>query len=271
MTILTTVGQPEVDQVLIAQMDVSRRCGRRAPAARSPTTPCPDRRPRDPRRRPLRAERRQPPAVEGRVVEDAGAPAPDRRPDAAGVGRLRRPGRPSASRRSTSSTTPARTTSSTPPTRCSTSIETVPVVLAVAADLRRIALMDGDVGRAPMMGGASIYPFCWSILLAAHGRGLGGVLTTFLSRAEPAAAPLLRPPRAPRAGGDDLARRPRPPDDASCAAGRSSRSPRWTASTASRSTPPPTPDATTPVPPRRASPRRHRRIMLPRRRTAQNR
>jgi nitroreductase len=70
-------------------------------------------------------------------------------------------------------------------------IATVPVVLAVAADLRKIALMDGDIGRAPITGGASIYPFCWGILLAAHGRGLGGVLTTFLSRAEPAAASLL--------------------------------------------------------------------------------
>ncbi len=70
-------------------------------------------------------------------------------------------------------------------------ITAAPVMLAVAADLRRIALMDGEVGRVPITGGASIYPFCWSILLAAHGRGFGGVLTTFLSRAEPDAAPLL--------------------------------------------------------------------------------
>jgi nitroreductase len=70
-------------------------------------------------------------------------------------------------------------------------IEDVPVVLAVAADLRRIALMDGAVDRVPMTGGASIYPFCWSVLLAARARGLGGVITTFLSRAEPAAAPGL--------------------------------------------------------------------------------
>src|SRR6476469_531856 len=70
-------------------------------------------------------------------------------------------------------------------------IEQVPVVLAVAADLNRIALMDADVGRPPMTGGASVYPFCWSILLAARARGLGGVLTTFASRAEPNAAPIL--------------------------------------------------------------------------------
>jgi nitroreductase len=70
-------------------------------------------------------------------------------------------------------------------------ITSAPVVLAVAADLRRIALMDGAVGRVPITCGASVYPFCWSILLAARGHGLGGVLTTFLCRAEPDAAPLL--------------------------------------------------------------------------------
>lgn len=71
-------------------------------------------------------------------------------------------------------------------------IEAVPVVLAVAADLRDIAIMDGNVTHRPaVVGGASIYPFCWSVLLAARARGLGGVLTTFLSRNEAAAAPLL--------------------------------------------------------------------------------
>ncbi len=70
-------------------------------------------------------------------------------------------------------------------------VETIPVVLAVAADLRRLALMDAGLDRPPLAGGASVYPFCWSILLAARARGLGGVLTTFLSRAEPAAGPDL--------------------------------------------------------------------------------
>ena len=70
-------------------------------------------------------------------------------------------------------------------------IDAVPVVLAIAADLRNIALMDGILDRPPLTGGASIYPFCWSILLSARGRRLGGVMTTFLSRVEPAAAPEL--------------------------------------------------------------------------------
>ncbi len=73
-------------------------------------------------------------------------------------------------------------------------LDTAPAVLAVAANLRGIALMDSDVGRVPMTGGASIYPFCWSVLLSAHGRGLGGVLTTFLSRAESDAATVLHLP-----------------------------------------------------------------------------
>lgn len=70
-------------------------------------------------------------------------------------------------------------------------IQSVPVVLAVAANLQEIAIMDGNLDRPPVVGGASIYPFCWSILLAARAHGLGGVMTTFLSRAEAAAAPHL--------------------------------------------------------------------------------
>ncbi len=70
-------------------------------------------------------------------------------------------------------------------------LESIPVVLVVAADLGSIAMMDKDLGRATLTGGASVYPFVHSILLAARDRGLGGVLTTFLARAEPAARPLL--------------------------------------------------------------------------------
>jgi nitroreductase len=70
-------------------------------------------------------------------------------------------------------------------------IDTIPVVLAVAADLHDVAMMDSLLDRPAITGGASIYPFCWSLLLSARAHGLGGVMTTFLSRAEPAAAPLL--------------------------------------------------------------------------------
>jgi nitroreductase len=73
-------------------------------------------------------------------------------------------------------------------------IEHVPVVLAVAADLRRITALDASLDRVSIVSGASVYPFCWNVLLAAHDRGLGGVITTFLSRVEREAAPLLELP-----------------------------------------------------------------------------
>jgi nitroreductase len=73
-------------------------------------------------------------------------------------------------------------------------IETIPVMLAIAADLRRIVATDVGLDRPAIVPGASIYPFCWNLLLAARRRGLGGVMTTLLSRAEGQAAPLLRLP-----------------------------------------------------------------------------
>jgi nitroreductase len=70
-------------------------------------------------------------------------------------------------------------------------IASVPVVLAVAVDLRKVAMMDDELDRPAMTGGGSIYPFCWNLLLSARAHGLGGVMTTFLSRAEPVAGPAL--------------------------------------------------------------------------------
>ncbi len=70
-------------------------------------------------------------------------------------------------------------------------IEDVPIVLVVAADLALIAMMDKDLDRPALTGGASVYPFVHSLLLAARDRDLGGVLMTFLARAEDAARPLL--------------------------------------------------------------------------------
>ena len=70
-------------------------------------------------------------------------------------------------------------------------IEAIPVVLVVAVDLRALAVIDKDTGRPSIVGGASIYPFCHNILLAARARGLGGVLTTLVTRVEAEARPLL--------------------------------------------------------------------------------
>lgn len=61
-------------------------------------------------------------------------------------------------------------------------LDEVPVLLVVLADLRALAAIDRDEDGYTFVGGASIYPFAWSILLAAHDVGLGGVLTTMARR-----------------------------------------------------------------------------------------
>ena len=73
-------------------------------------------------------------------------------------------------------------------------IESAPAVLVVAADLSNVAMMDKDLDRPPITGGASVYPFVWSLLLAARGIGLAGVMTTFIARAERQAAQVLSLP-----------------------------------------------------------------------------
>jgi nitroreductase len=70
-------------------------------------------------------------------------------------------------------------------------IESVPVVLVVGVDLRALAIIDKDSGRPSIVGGASVYPFCHNVLLAARDRGLGGVLTTLITRVEAEARPVL--------------------------------------------------------------------------------
>jgi nitroreductase len=69
--------------------------------------------------------------------------------------------------------------------------DTVPVLLVVLADLQRLAAIDRDLDRYTLVGGASIYPFAWSILLAAHGVGLGGVITTMVVASEDEVCHLL--------------------------------------------------------------------------------
>ena len=69
-----------------------------------------------------------------------------------------------------------------------------PALLVVACDTGLIAAMDAELDRHGIVAGASVYPFCWSVLLAARLQGLGGVLTTFAVRQEPAILDLLRVP-----------------------------------------------------------------------------
>jgi nitroreductase len=73
-------------------------------------------------------------------------------------------------------------------------LDQAPVLLALFADLSLLAAVDRDADRYTFAGGASIYPFAWSILLAAHDEGLGGVITTVAIREEPQVKALLGAP-----------------------------------------------------------------------------
>jgi nitroreductase len=57
-------------------------------------------------------------------------------------------------------------------------LDTAPALLLILADLAVLATVDRDLPRYTFVGGASIYPFVWSLLLAARTEGLGGVTTT---------------------------------------------------------------------------------------------
>ena len=59
------------------------------------------------------------------------------------------------------------------------------VVLVVCVDLRLVAALDQDLDRVGIVGGASVYPLVWNILLAARAEGFGGTITTMAVAAEP--------------------------------------------------------------------------------------
>jgi nitroreductase len=69
-------------------------------------------------------------------------------------------------------------------------------MLVLLADLSRLAAVDRDADRYTLVGGASVYPFAWSILLAARGEGLGGVITTMVVREEDSVRRLLGVPES---------------------------------------------------------------------------
>ena len=55
-------------------------------------------------------------------------------------------------------------------------LDEVPVLLAVFVDLGVLAAVDRDFDRYTFVGGASVYPFVWNVLLAGREEGLGGAL-----------------------------------------------------------------------------------------------
>jgi nitroreductase len=65
------------------------------------------------------------------------------------------------------------------------------VVLVVCVDLRLVAALDRDLDRVGIVGGASVYPLVWNILLAARNEGFGGTITTMAVAEEPRVRELL--------------------------------------------------------------------------------
>ena len=65
------------------------------------------------------------------------------------------------------------------------------VVLVIGVDLKVVAATDQYLDRVGVVGGASIYPFAWNILLAARHEGFGGALTTLAVSQEPGIRALL--------------------------------------------------------------------------------
>jgi nitroreductase len=70
------------------------------------------------------------------------------------------------------------------------------VVLVVCVDLRVVAALDKELDRVGIVGGASVYPLVWNILLAARNEGFGGTMTTMAVAEEPQLRELLGIPDA---------------------------------------------------------------------------
>lgn len=80
------------------------------------------------------------------------------------------------------------------PTPFADGLDRVPVLLLVLAELAALAVTDNGLDRQSIVGGASVYPFVHSILLAAREEGLAGVMTTVICREEAALRSLLHIP-----------------------------------------------------------------------------
>jgi nitroreductase len=65
------------------------------------------------------------------------------------------------------------------------------VVLVVCVDLQMVAALDKELDRVGIVGGASVYPLVWNILLAARNEGFGGTITTMAVAEEPRMRQLL--------------------------------------------------------------------------------
>jgi nitroreductase len=90
-----------------------------------------------------------------------------------------------------SAVTDAEVAATETPAWVSDPIRRAPVVLVVCVDLRAVAALDQDLDRIGIVGGASVYPLVWNVLLAARNEGFGGTITTMAIAEEPALKELL--------------------------------------------------------------------------------
>lgn len=79
-------------------------------------------------------------------------------------------------------------------TRLAENLADVPVIAMFVHDPAALYVTDTDLGRHPVVGGASLYPAVQNLLLAARAEGLGGVLTTLVCGKEKELRDILRFP-----------------------------------------------------------------------------
>ena len=70
-------------------------------------------------------------------------------------------------------------------------IHEVPLHLVICARLGDLAIVDAELDRPSIVGGASVYPFVQNLLLGLRAEGLGAALTTLLAPAEAEVKQLL--------------------------------------------------------------------------------
>jgi nitroreductase len=79
-------------------------------------------------------------------------------------------------------------------TRLAETLAEVPVLAMFIHDPSALYVTDADLGRHPVVGGASLYPAVQNFLLAARAEGLGGVLTTLVCNRETELRDILKFP-----------------------------------------------------------------------------
>jgi len=78
--------------------------------------------------------------------------------------------------------------------RFARSFAAIPLQLVVCVRLGALAIVDRDLDRPSIVGGASIYPFVQNLILGCRAEGLGATFTSLLAAEEPEMRRLLHIP-----------------------------------------------------------------------------